>query len=479
MKNVPRLLRNLVSVSAAQILGYVTSAVTTVVLARALALAEFGLYAWVLAAYSLMRIVLNLGLESLATREMSRDRESTSYWLTFITSVKFFLAVAAMTATSLLGNTIGAGRRSSLLLVMVSLALVFDALLESVNPLLASRNRFSSLAAFNASGVLLSSMFLVTAALLGVGVEGLVVAFLLAKATHVAIAGALFATTGEPIPIPFRGVRKLPLQRLATLSWPFLLTSSFSILYAKVDVVMLGMLSTQVEVAFYSSSGRFLGLLVAVASSAAAVFYPPMAVLGRTKPRVLGDTLDHLLRLATVAAVLMSLALWTAAQPLIVMLFGTRYLPAAEVLGVLAWLLIPATAIRLLSNALLAMDRERSAVGVGIVAVGSNVILNLVLIPRLGAAGAAIASLSAEWLVLMTYLLCLRDVGVPTTRLVTMMRAIVVSGVAVLIASIGFEGLSRLLPGVVAFATFAATGGIGRTDLHFLRRILREGFPQG
>ena len=75
-------------------------------------------------------------------------------------------------------------------------------------------------------------------------------------------------------------------------------------------------------------------------------------------------------------------------------MFGDSYEPSIIILQILALGILPSYLSRLLYRVLLASDHERLGINVTLVSNTANIILNIILIPRYGAVGASIASVS-------------------------------------------------------------------------------------
>lgn len=86
------------------------------------------------------------------------------------------------------------------------------------------------------------------------------------------------------------------------------------------------------------------------------------------------------------------------AKPIIYLLYGQAYLPAAPVLQIAGWVIPYAYMGTVLSVWILGEHKDSSIVWLGVFGAGTNVVLNLIFIPWLGAIGAAIASLIAQFL---------------------------------------------------------------------------------
>ena len=175
--------------------------------------------------------------------------------------------------------------------------------------------------------------------------------------------------------------------------WPALLTAVNSMLYLRLDMVMLGEMSGDRAVGIY-----------AVATRLSEVWYfLPMAIVSSVLPSLV-QTREHsrelylarlaqLYRLMSAISILVSLSVMFLAKSVITLLYGAQYQEAGAVLAVHIWASVAvflgvASGQYLILENLQKLSFYRTALGLA-----CNVLLNLMLIPPLGPLGAAIATL--------------------------------------------------------------------------------------
>ncbi len=86
------------------------------------------------------------------------------------------------------------------------------------------------------------------------------------------------------------------------------------------------------------------------------------------------------------------------AKPIIYLLYGEAYLPAASVLQIVGWVITFGYMGDIISIWILGENKDSNIIWLGIFGASTNVVLNLVFIPRYGAIGAAAASLITQFL---------------------------------------------------------------------------------
>lgn len=178
--------------------------------------------------------------------------------------------------------------------------------------------------------------------------------------------------------------------------WPLAIMAGLQSFNTNVDVVLLGWLAGAETAGIYRVAVTAATLGLFVVTTLKIILQPRIAhlwSLNRTAE------MERLMSQAAIAATLVAavclgiVALWGA--PLISLLFGSAYDAA---LTPLIWLLLGNLVLSVfaMSTVALTMSGHERGVVVGLgIAAALNLILNLLLIPSLGASGAAIATASA------------------------------------------------------------------------------------
>jgi O-antigen/teichoic acid export membrane protein len=185
--------------------------------------------------------------------------------------------------------------------------------------------------------------------------------------------------------------------RLARLAAPFGALTVVGLLHSKADTLMLYALSSATAVATYESAYKLLEVSRFLIRPAVTVFFPICAALAaRGKWADFSITYRRLLAGAGSAGLVVAALVIGLAGVVIPVVWGSRYLEAVPVLRIL-YLAVPVlylqTVVLFIAGSL---HLERTALKATLVGMASNVALNLVVIPRWGALGAATTTLVTE-----------------------------------------------------------------------------------
>ncbi|MFN2607214.1 MAG: oligosaccharide flippase family protein [Acidimicrobiales bacterium] len=182
--------------------------------------------------------------------------------------------------------------------------------------------------------------------------------------------------------------RRFALGRMA----PVAVATGLGVLYYRVDLWLLALLRGPHDVALYGSAYRVLDGLLLAASAVAALSIRAVARAGAGEQR---RVVGRLVRLSLLVTVPLAAVGLVGAHPVMRVLFGARYGQAAGLLRLLLVAAVPSAVVTVVAP--LAFLRGRTAAVRGFtVMLAADVGLNLVLIPAMGPAGAALATLGCQ-----------------------------------------------------------------------------------
>lgn len=183
-------------------------------------------------------------------------------------------------------------------------------------------------------------------------------------------------------------------------------------IYTNLDTVMLGFMKNDEAVGLYTASVKVKGILLSIVTSLGGVLLPRMSYYVKKNEK---DEFYKLLQLALNAVLFMSfpLAIYFSieSQNCILFLAGNGYLGAIPAMAIITVAIIPTGITGVIGiQTLTPLNREKQVLFSVIVGAVSDFVLNLTMIPQWGAAGAALATTIAEFLVLLVQIVLARDI---------------------------------------------------------------------
>jgi O-antigen/teichoic acid export membrane protein len=395
---VHTILKNIFSLSVAQVLTKLLTLFVVAYTARTLGVEQYGRWSFALTVASYVGVLANLGLDSIAARHLARDRSRLGSLVSQVLHLKFAASALGLVVVGLVAWALPKSPEVKWLtfLCYLPLALGFWNLAWVFIGL--ERLEFMALAQLVEQVAHAAFIFLLVrgpsdvmrvpvTAMLGAIVGGLCI-------------GAVFWVKHGPVRTRLDRAACLALLR-ETL--PFGITQVLGQMYYNFDTVMLGFMRTDTEVGWYNAAYKLLSVVITFRYTIIYSLNPTFARLFAQSSEEMQRLARHVLRLSLYAALPLGVGGTMLAQPIVRLIFGEAYAPAASALRVLVW--SPAFLILNIIGPVLLSAAGRWYTMLKIVAaiVALNVGLNLFLIPKWGIVGAAWATLAADILSLVLH----------------------------------------------------------------------------
>lgn len=434
--------------------------VNALVVARTLGVERLGAYAYAMGLAALFGLLPNLGISTLLSRTIARDPDASAGMVSAGIRAQALLAAAILIVVPTVAAALPEQPVPIWYVILAAAQLSLGTLSWPHLAILGGRARYDRLAVVEVAAAVTGSIAVVTAAV----VHGEVPAFLCA---HVVAAG-ISVSVARRVARPYRptaGADPVTVRGLFRQAAPLGAGAAVQSLYTRLDTVMLGQLAPPAALGLYSAAYKPINVATSLGGTVAGVLLPVMAPGSQdgAPPAFWRAT-----RALWAAGPALALALTGLASPLLRLLFGTAYEPAAPLLGLLAWSCAVNWLYAPLAIALQARDRERSWLLALALAAVANFAGNAWAIPRWEGLGAAGATLVSECLVLASAtVLVRRQLGIaPPLRLMFGSAAGATAGALVLVL---LHGGGAFVATGLAVAThvgvLALFGIVGRNDL--------------
>ncbi len=399
---------------------------TTVILAGALGTEDYGTYLYTVNLVMIASAFALFGLPVLLTRQISeyeatRNRTSVTGLLVFSA---LYTAVAA--TISILAISVG---DSYFKLIPTSNVYIYVALL---------------LILFPTAQILISALYGYQAPIHAAFVEGivrpvslLVVLGVLLQSGTLSVHTSLAAFSGSIVVTivaalwltahfyrPTKSTKGKMVARFALRSWATMLLplgaiSMTATVNSKVDIFLLGNISSLENVAIYGIAMQIVGLAKMVRATSLGIAGPKFTELwAKNDLNGINRLVCATNRLNLIGAIMIAIILVLFAEPIVKILVGDAYSESA-LLAVFAAVNITLVSVLGPSPVLLMMcGYEKYFLRSSIAMAFFNVVLNFVLIPKFGALGALMASLISETTFqLLCLKFCKTMLGINTMRL--------------------------------------------------------------
>jgi O-antigen/teichoic acid export membrane protein len=418
--------------------------------ARTLSVSEYGRYAVAVALMAIFALFAEMGITSLALREMSLHQGRSAQILGVALTAEVATSLVAAGLLVPIGLALGYSREVLVLLAIAGGVLLFQSVLAPIETTFRAR-RLGYAAVFVVVQAAVTAALGFALVALGVGPVGLMAALLAGALAAIPVGFVLLKRKLGIVPT-FVGASKRVLPFLRS-SAPIALAGAITAIYERVDVVMVSKLDSGSAAAIYSLPLTMVQYTMFVPAIIGTAFFPLFANTLRNDPASARASFFLVSRLFLFTSVPITLVLIAGGRDIASILFGDHYRSSGGVLLLLGWNVALGFQIYLLWYGLLAAHRERGMAVLMAAGLVLNVALNFALIPAYGPKGAAASLIVSDAFVLagQAALIHRRVFALPFAQLLVKPLA---AGALVIPIVLALRPYSGLLAGTVAALVF-------------------------
>lgn len=374
-------------------------------LARSLSIDLFGRYNLVTSVVTIFSFLPDIGIGLVVVREIAKKNYDTASLLgnTFL----FTLIMSFITILIVMGVGFIAGFSDEVLLLLFisSLTLLFSQIRSVPLFYFDGVERMGYSAILKAINSLSLIVFATVGFILGFGLIGIITGFLTGGVISFVITWIVFLT--KKIKINLRFDKKIS-RHLIFNGLPLGIAAFSALIYSNIDGIMLERLLSEKALGIYSSASKFGPTLIQLLNVPFVVaVYPALSRLSKEEPirfqKAILKSAGVVLAWSVPASI--AVALFAGIIPVI---FGERYSQGIPILRVLIFFVPFASLSAFLYKVLIVINKQNWYLIASIIGVILNIMLNLILIPRMSIMGAAVASVVTQAALFVTYFFLVR-----------------------------------------------------------------------
>lgn len=473
-----RVLTNSAVLAVSKVIERTSGFVVGVLVANALGADGLGVFAAAWAIYGLIAIAGTAGTTDFLVREISRDRTRTAAYTVHLSLVALafstVLILAGEGVVRLVGYSPDLEAGVSLMLLAVA-PKVLNGIQEGV---FVAHGRV----VFQTMTRLWSSMAYVALAAWmlahGAGVTGLLAAFV---AVEYGVAIVYFFIINHAITRLRAPLRWSLATRLVREMKAFTGSSLIAALFARPEVILLSVMSSEREIGIYSAALRVVEIPLTLSEVLMVNVFPLLSEAFRTAEERFRFWQTASVRALAAFALLFAAGCLAMAGDVVTILYGEDLAGAASVLRILSLNVLFFSLISVFWRSLVARERQGTNLALQTFAVGVRLTTGVALIAPLAAVGAALSCTLSSALHLGLLVRATSRSGVPTRVLRSSWRfgvAAAGSGAAMWLADLWLPWLPSVLVGVALYPPLLlAVGAVTPADRTLWRRAMARARP--
>jgi polysaccharide transporter, PST family len=355
----------------------------------------FGLISFAAAMATLVTAIAQFGMQTVAVRELIRRPQERAVILGSALVLRLVTGAVsislAMEATALMRP----GDHEAVVVVLIVSAIAlprawdiidydYQARIEA-RPVIIARN-----VSFIAFAILRPLMVLAHASLND---------FALALTGEAVLATMLLLRRwrADGLTVGVRSATWTELRYLVVTTWPLVIAGLSMVVYMRIDQLMLASMMGDAGVGLFSAAIKISEALYFIPMAATATVAPALTAVHQRSPAEYARQMLRVMRTLVWFSLAISATFALLSRFIILTLYGHAYAPAAAVLTIHTWIFALVSLNCCGNQWLLDKGYFHSNMYQTLVGAAVNIALNLVLIPKLGIVGAAIASLVGQF----------------------------------------------------------------------------------
>ena len=424
MNQIKSIFKNTSWMTVSQAVTSLCAFIWTIIIARYLGVSDYGIVSFAISFTALTIIIMDLGMSTYATRELSRDKNQISKYVNNILPFKILLSIALFLISWVILYLMGYDVLTIEVTLIFTIEMFFMSMVNFFNGIFQAFEELK----YQAMGTILNSGLLLVGILITIGLNlGVIaiagsytVAYLIFLIFMIIKFVQKFGVPGFEFDLSFW-------KDTVIKSAPFGLTNFFYTIYFSIDIVMLSYLSGDYATGLYKSAYNIINVFTTFYAVYQFTIFPVMSKFFVESKNLLKVSYEQSVKYLLLIILPISIYALLYARPIINLIYSNQYSLASVPMQILIWTVAFLFVNGAASVLLNAIDKEFTVTKIYIVAAVFNVILNSIMIPNFGYNGAAIATVLSEILIcgLTTYCIFKTDFKPDWNLLKTVFKLII------------------------------------------------------
>jgi len=405
-----RVTLNAIFLSAYRFINPIISLFLITAIARYLRVEGMGEYSIIMTYLSIAAMISLLGLNDFIIREFSKKREQGRE---YILSVYLIGVLSSIIMTIflicfiLLLNYPGIIKKGTFL---ASFSLIPTTLIDFSASICTAYERMGLTSLIflfgNLSKVIISVYFLK----IGFGLLSLMTVVVLTQCLTLLLAIILAKTCVKKIDFK---INLTYCKKVFDVMPVFILISIVSILYWKIDILLLSKIKKVADVGLYSAAYKIMDICKYLPQSFAIAIFPVISIASDSNNEELKSICKSAIKYLLIIILPIIIFISVFAKDITKILYGNDFLTSSTVLQIVIWTLLPYSSVMILAYVLISYNKQKLELKANIIGLITNIILNTILIPKFGIFGAALATfLSSLIFLIVRYLFIIKNIKI-------------------------------------------------------------------
>jgi len=475
LNTAQRIAKNTLALLGSEVVVRALTFMITLFIARRLGAQSFGQYSFALAFVALFMVFGDMGMGTLTTRNVAREKGLVNKYVDNLLLVKVLLGLLTFGLIFLIMQFMGKTAEVKLLVYTAAAWLVID----SINLLIKAIFNAFEVMEYVAAVTILEKVFYFAFCALILFTDIFQKKLLLLVAAY-PVSSALALVCG--LFILRRRITRISLEidwgfwkSVIKEGWPFAASGLFAGLYFSIDIVILSQLKSDEIVGWYSAAYKIFLILYALQSFYFQALFPVASRFYKESAESFRKLLNRSGRLILSYTIPLAVGGIVLAPSIVHLVYTSKYIYSVTALQILLLNLITRGITGLYNNILSASGQQKNYMYGFAVGALSNTILNLALIPSFSLGGAAAATvISTVAMAAFCYFKSTKTIHITFKKFMFKPALSSLLMALILVVFIKLNLFVLVVLGMISYTFFMfILRGIADEDMKFLLRTLK------
>jgi len=402
MSAVQKLAKNTTLLFISQIVNYILGFFITMYTARYLGTAGFGTLAIGLNLAYIFAVFTDLGLGTITTREVSRDKSLQNKYFSNTSILRIGLALLTFISIVLYVNianffTHMYPPQTVLVIYIIGASIILNGLSGTFTAIFQALQKME----YQSISLIINGILMFIGTLLVIYLNKSIIFFaLLYVISNFVCLLFILGVYLRKFSLPKFDFDSTFIKITLLAALPLSVVSIFTLIAFRVDTVLISLLKPSMDVGIYSASYRLLEVFLFIPAVFTTAVFPVFSQFFVSAKDSLKFTYQKSFKYLTILSLPVAVGVTLLAQPIILLIYKSSFLPSVLVLQILIWT-IPITFLNYIFGSILpAMNRQTTLLKITFISMVFNIAVNLVVIPIYSYVGAAVVTVLTEVIVI-------------------------------------------------------------------------------
>jgi O-antigen/teichoic acid export membrane protein len=401
MNAIKTIAKNTIVMLVARILSYLLGFFSTMYSARYLSADGFGIISLALSLAAILSVMIDPGFSMLTTREVARNKLLSEKYVTNTVVMKIVLSIFMLLFVGCFTHVIGYSSTVKTVVIIIAFSVVISSLTATLNTIFQAEEKME----YISINTILAGIIMLAGVLIGIAYKGGVVYFaLLYVITNSLVFLVVMITYSQIYSFPKMKVNFRFWKEIIRESWAFGIIGLSGMLYTYIDSILLSILTDTKTVGWYSAAYRLMLLVLFFPTAINTALFPVMSRYYTSARDSLKKMTERYFKYMIITGIPMGVGTTLLADKIVALVYGNAFTESSIALKILIWTMVFTFSGAAYVQLLVSINKQLEITKISLICVVVNIVLNLLLIPRLSYIGASIATVSTE-VILVGYII--------------------------------------------------------------------------